>query len=152
MILISHRGNISGPNSKLENKPAYILEALNKKYQVEVDVWYDNRWWLGHDEPQYKVEENFIFLTPSLWVHCKNAEALMACSMSKINGLISPTFFWHETDTYALVSNGLLWTYPCKPLVELSICVMPERGNYTKKQLKKCFGICSDHIEDYKNL
>ena len=32
MIKISHRGNISGPNEEIENKPEYIKEALKGGY------------------------------------------------------------------------------------------------------------------------
>lgn len=39
MILISHRGNIDGPNVKMENDPRYIENTLGKGYNVEVDVW-----------------------------------------------------------------------------------------------------------------
>jgi hypothetical protein len=46
MILIAHRGNISGPNSDFENSIPYIQEALNQDYNVEVDVWFDdNKGW-----------------------------------------------------------------------------------------------------------
>ena len=46
MILISHRGNIDGPNPKLENSPEYIQLAMEKGFDVEVDVWYkDDNWW-----------------------------------------------------------------------------------------------------------
>jgi len=38
MILISHRGNINGQNLEKENSPDYVLEALSKNYDVEVDV------------------------------------------------------------------------------------------------------------------
>jgi hypothetical protein len=54
MILISHRGNISGPNPERENHPDYILEALQAGYEVEIDVWFvDGKFKLGHDGPQY---------------------------------------------------------------------------------------------------
>ncbi len=58
MKLIAHRGNTQGPNPERENSPEYIEEALNAGYDVEVDVWYDcatEKFWLGHDEPQYDV-------------------------------------------------------------------------------------------------
>ena len=38
MILISHRGNISGKNVSLENNPNYIKDAIYLGYNVEVDV------------------------------------------------------------------------------------------------------------------
>lgn len=152
MNLIAHRGNLNGPNTKMENRPSHVLAALNKKIGVEVDVWWDRGWWLGHDEPQYKVKEDFMFATPGLWAHCKNAEALMQLSTRKINELTCPMFFWHEIDTYALTSNGLLWTFPGKPLHAMSICVLPERANYTLDELKTCLGICSDYPLKYKKL
>jgi hypothetical protein len=40
MIFISHRGNLSGINKNEENKPEYILNALNSNFSVEVDIWY----------------------------------------------------------------------------------------------------------------
>ena len=39
MILISHRGNINGPNPEMENDPRYIENTLGKGFNVEVDVW-----------------------------------------------------------------------------------------------------------------
>ena len=40
MILISHRGNLEGKQPEQENNPLYIYNALNKGYEVEIDVWY----------------------------------------------------------------------------------------------------------------
>ena len=39
MILISHRGNIFGPNKKDENKIEYVENALNLGFDVEIDVF-----------------------------------------------------------------------------------------------------------------
>ena len=61
MILISHRGNINGKDEAKENKPSYIVDAIRKGYNVEVDFWYDNgKFVLGHDEPQYSIPLDFI--------------------------------------------------------------------------------------------
>ena len=44
-----YRGNLNGPNAKDENKPDYIMEALSKDFDVEVDVRnYNNKLYLGH--------------------------------------------------------------------------------------------------------
>ena len=75
MILISHRGNISGPNLERENHPEYIFEALQAGYDVEIDVWFvDGKFMLGHDEPQYEfpfplLDNNYS----KIWLHCKNS-------------------------------------------------------------------------------
>ena len=60
MIRIAHRGNTKGPNPLEENKPEYLLQAVNDGYDCEVDVWLiDNEIWLGHDRPDYKVDKEF---------------------------------------------------------------------------------------------
>jgi hypothetical protein len=74
--LISHRGNINGPNKKLENSPNYIREALDHGFDVEIDVWVlDGKYFLGHNAPQYPVLEEFL-QNEKLWCHAKNLAAL----------------------------------------------------------------------------
>ena len=64
MKLISHRGNISGPNPERENHPEYIFEVLQAGYDVEIDVWFvDNKFMLGHDEPQYEFPFELLVLS-----------------------------------------------------------------------------------------
>ncbi|NCV86886.1 MAG: hypothetical protein EBW14_13690, partial [Oxalobacteraceae bacterium] len=61
MIKISHRGNLYGPNKELENSPEYIIQAINSGYNVEIDFWVvDNLLYLGHDYPQYKIDQFFL--------------------------------------------------------------------------------------------
>ena len=153
MVLISHRGNIHGPNPKKENRLSYLNAALDAKYQVEVDVWYEDGWWLGHDKPQYKVSFEWLTTTGWIWAHCKNIEAMRRMCEQQINHWpIVPHFFWHEHDTLTLTNRGVLWTYPNRPLTNFSICVLPEQATYTKRQLKSALGICSDYISKYKKL
>ena len=60
MFFISHRGNTLGPNPEDENKIEYVEETL-KNFDVEIDVWYyKNNYYLGHDEPLYKVNNKFL--------------------------------------------------------------------------------------------
>lgn len=144
MILISHRGNIDGSDPSKENHPDYIKKALNKGYDVEIDLWYtNNELMLGHDEPQYKID--FHWLTKrkkNLWVHCKNIECLQFLHDKDIN------FFWHEKDTVTITSKGYIWAYPGKQPIKKSIAVMPEiEGD----DISLCDGICSDIITKWKN-
>lgn len=150
MILIAHRGNINGPNPKQENNPSYIDEALNAKFDVEIDIWYDKGWWLGHDEPKYKTSNDYIISEGSrLWIHCKNLEALYRLSNDKFGERYSfCNYFWHENDRFTLTSHGYIWTYPKQLLSRRSVCVLPELGY--EGNFKKCYGICSDYIEKYK--
>ena len=55
MKLISHRGNIDGRRPDLENNPDYILKAIDKGYDCEIDVWLlKNTIYLGHDKIKKK--------------------------------------------------------------------------------------------------
>ena len=142
MILISHRGNLNGVSSR-ENRPGYIHDAFVQDFDVEIDVWYvDGNFWLGHDIPQYKIEESFL-VNPKLWCHAKNIDALY--NMSKNNNI---HYFWHQEDDVTLTSRGYLWTYPGKQLTEKSICVLPEFEDKKSKVIlpKNVAGICSDFI------
>ena len=142
MILISHRGNIAGPNPEQENHPDYIDNAISLGFDVEVDIWrIKKKWYLGHDEPQYQIKEDF-FDQHGLWCHAKNLEAIV--EMSK-----HPTihYFWHQKDDITLTSKGYIWAYPGKQPIKDSIAVMPELYN---DDISKCIGICSDNIKKYK--
>lgn len=145
MILISHRGNISGPILEKENTVSYISQALEDGYYVEIDVWYvDNKWFLGHDEP--KTETTYDFLNNSMFfLHAKNKNALEQLHL--LDCLAE--YFWHENDLYTLTSKNNIWVYTGKPLLQNCICVLPEK-KYTDLH-KICNGICSDYIKEYKN-
>ena len=141
MILISHRGNIDGKNPERENDPLYITKAIQRGFDVEVDVWYKNGdLYLGHDKPQYRMPDLDFFKDGKLWCHAKNIEALHFMLNEDIH------CFWHQGDDVTLTSKGYMWTYPGKQLTEKSICVKPELSD---KKLKKVMGICSDFIERY---
>jgi hypothetical protein len=84
-----------------------------------------------------------------MWLHCKNFEALVELKYKRIK---YPRYFWHENDDFTLTNDGLIWTFPRRPLCPWSICVAPGKGNYADEHLKKCFGICDDNIEKYKYL
>ena len=143
MILISHRGNLDGKNKKLENHPGYILEAKKKGFNVEIDVWFENNgFFLGHDEPLYKIHPNFL-TDPKFWCHAKTSDTLFQLSKLDCH------YFWHEDDDYTITSKGYIWIYPNKKILKNGICVLPENTNY---QNFECEGICSDFIINYKKL
>jgi hypothetical protein len=149
MRYISHRGNINGKIESVENHPNYIYDTIVNGYDVEIDVWYvDGKLWLGHDEPQYEIELDWLVKqSPFLWIHCKNTEALSYFSQYNI-GNNTFNFFWHEEDTATLTSKGYIWAYPGKQPIEGSIAVMPEIHN---DNISKCWGICSDYVKKYKD-
>ena len=147
MILISHRGNIKGPNLTQENHPDYILNALHQGYNVEIDIWYTDKFMLGHDKPQYEFPLDLLekFHT-KLWIHCKNIKALIELrNMSQIVSRLN--YLWHEEDTVTLTCKNYIWAYPNKQPIKGSIAVMPEFNN---NDISQCVGVCSDYIEKYK--
>jgi hypothetical protein len=144
MILISHRGNINGKILETENHPDYIDKAISLGYDVEIDIWMVNGvFFLGHDEPQYKIEINWVDdRNNKLWVHCKNTEVMEF--FNKFNYDIN--YFWHQNDNIVLTSKKFLWVHPGKQPINNSIAVLPEQYN---DDIKKCIGICSDFIIKY---
>lgn len=149
-ILISHRGNLTGKQPHKENHPNYITEAFIAGYDVEVDVWVkDGSLFLGHDEPQYEVSQKFLE-NKHFWLHAKNSEALNYF----IKHGYGMNYFWHDNDDYTLTSKGYVWAYPGKSIITNTIAVLPERDSISAFTMMKdkVTGICSDVIEDYKQL
>ena len=88
MKLIAHRGNVDSRQETRENKPDYIQAAVERGFDVEIDVWYtDKKWHLGHDNAQYLVEESFL-KNKSLWCHAKNIEKTIIIISTKIKKII----------------------------------------------------------------
>jgi glycerophosphoryl diester phosphodiesterase len=149
MKIIAHRGNIDGPNPLNENKPDIIDNAISMGFDVEVDVRYDrfdNKFYLGHDEPQYVVDWYWLAQRmDNLWIHCKNIDALYEFSRAT-SGY---NYFWHQTDFFTLTSKQYIWTYPGQSYTSKSIIVMPE--TYLKKDQMVdltaygCYGVCTDY-------
>jgi len=138
MKIISHRGNLDGPNELKENHPDYISNAL-KEVEVEVDVWYiDGTVVLGHDSPLYDVEESF--LDDRMWCHAKNIDALEYMLENDIH------CFWHQEDDCSLTNRGYIWTYRDKPLTSKSICVLPELASSKIINVHRYAGVCSDFL------
>lgn len=137
MIKIAHRGNVDGP-SVLENSPGFLLDAVQKGFDIEVDVRsIDGRWFLGHDKAQYPVGDMFIDqIKDRAWFHCKNLE-----SLEKLNKK-NHKFFWHQNDDFTLTSNGYIWTYPGKNVTSKSIIV---DLNLENKYID-VYGVCTDYV------
>lgn len=151
MKLIAHRGNTRGSNPLEENNPEYIDLAIEKGYDVEIDICYDtfeNNFYLGHDEPQYLVTPYWLAQRmEKLWIHCKNIDALNYF-VSKTGGY---NYFWHQEDDFTLTSKNYIWTYPGKTYTPNSVIVMPEWNidisNFSDLLVYGCYAICSDNVE-----
>lgn len=142
MLLISHRGNLNGPDPTYENSPAYIEAALKAGFDVEIDVWYNGvGLWLGHDLPAYPTSPDFL-TRPGLWCHAKSIPAL-----ERLIDIGAHCFF-NYADAVTLTSKNYLWTYPGEVLTPRSICVLPDRR---KREALNCAGVCSDFISHYRS-
>jgi hypothetical protein len=143
MRIISHRGNLFGPNPDKENHPDYINFALDHGVECEIDLWkVGDRLFLGHGAPQYEISVQFLN-TPNLWIHIKNTEALMWACSTKLN------YFWHETDLATLTSHGYVWCFPGN---YLSAGITVLTGNEIKVP-EKVLGVCTDYPDNFiKNL
>lgn len=125
--IISHRGNLNGPDNKRENSPEHLVAALNAGFNVELDVWVkdENSIFLGHDQPSYLVDLAFILKnSEKFWVHCKNIEAMEF--FHKLRHIVN--FFGHTLDDFVLTSKGYIFTKPGHKQTPKSVCVMPEKG------------------------
>ena len=141
MKLISHRGNLIGAKTCLENHPDSIKHALEKGFDCEIDVWKkQNKFYLGHDFAQYQIDREFL-LQDKLWIHCKNLQALVDLK-SEAN------VFFHNIDSYTLTSKGYVWAYPGSEVIE--DCVRVQFG--VQDIPENIYGICSDCVEEYAKL
>lgn len=147
MKFIAHRGNTHGPNPTSENDPKHIEFVIRVYgFDVEVDVWrVDEIMFLGHDEPQYKIDESFLRrYRDRLWCHAKNMDAL--------TWLLNHDYhtFFHDVDEYTLTSKGVVWTFPGNPVPKNGVIVMPERTRDRVKFIREnqhAAYYCSDFFE-----
>ena len=146
MLLIAHRGNISGPNPERENTPDYIEETISKGFDVEIDVRYrDNKILLGHDNGETEIPAEWIEdRANKLWIHCKNLQALRFFYDTNFN------YFWHQEDDFTLTGRNIIWVYPRQEVTDKSVIVcqtMQECEDYINSN---ALGMCSDYVGTYR--
>lgn len=146
MKWIAHRGNISGPNPELENKPEYIQKALDLGFDVEIDVWQQpDGLYLGHDKSTYKTNRYFL-QNQRLWVHCKNSDAFI--NLSKFTNI---NCFLQEEDEIALTTRGFLWAHSkCKSWNDKTVVV--NLGPQLQNPDIAPFAVCSDYVQLYSSI
>jgi len=142
VLIISHRGNLNGPNPALENNPHQVMRAIYEGYDVEVDLWWESDGlYLGHDEPKYKIDYWFL-VNKHLWIHCKNVEAVTCLSVDEQLHL-----FYHE-GAVAYTSKGFLITEPGMLISYKSVACMPELKEGW--DISYAYGVCTDYPLKYK--
>ena len=161
MEIISHRGNLYGPEPTIENTVKALQVALHKGFSIEFDLWYhEGEYWLGHDKPQKKilpwkihewVEE---YPKAMLYCHCKDIVTLQRFVYVHYKHLKNQCIpFFHDIDECILLANGNLQVHPkyvnnAYIFPEQSIAVLPQLKDfeyYDKETMKKFMGICTDH-------
>ena len=84
-----------------------------------------------------------FLMRQGLWVHAKNYDALTTI----VSNFPDVNVFFHDKDPYTLTSHKFIWAYPGQKLRPgCTICVMPERVDYSFEEKKLSYGICSDYI------
>lgn len=142
---ICHRGNINGSVKELENNFGVLIQRSIQGHQVEVDVWYhENHLWLGHDKPEYKITLEWLASDKKRLIHAKDGKTLEYILQESGKRALDLHVFYHTDEDYVITNKGLVICYPGKPLLEGSVCMMPEKASYTEEQLRKVFVICSD--------
>lgn len=153
MKIISHRGNLIGPNPLRENSPDYIEEAISEGFDVEIDLRVeDDQCYLGHDDSQYFVTMEWLRKYKDVfWIHCKNTEALEKISSASIRF----NYFYHESDQYTLTSMGIGWVLVGKIPFSKAIIVLPENVDFyhlNPEYIERSYGICTDKPLFYKKI
>jgi len=138
LIKIAHRGCFNGTYTG-QNTLNQIKKAIDNKYFVEIDVYYTNRFLIGHDlDKAVDLDMSFVFDNKNLiYIHAKSSLALSMC----LNyGLIC---FANDCDKFSLTSNGYIWTYKNHDITNRTIVCKPEElnVNYTG-----AYGICSNRL------
>ena len=151
MILISHRGNITGRIPDSENRPVYIQDTITLGYDVEIDVrMKESQLYLGHDYAQYRVELEWLLeRKDKLWIHTKDFESL---DLLIDKGL---RIFFHEQERQTIINNtNLIWSHDLESVSNKSIIPLLDLQSINKYGYlaQDVYGVCSDHLQAVKNL
>ena len=146
MRMISHRGNIDGPEHT-ENHPSQIDFAIHLGFEVEVDVWErDGNLWLGHDRPMFRVKELWLLdRQHQLLCHAKTIKA--ACMLEDMG----MECFGHNLDAFVMSNVGDIILHPQAKYVEGCVVMLPERRK-KGEDYSKAGAICSDYISLYTEM
>jgi hypothetical protein len=146
MIFISHRGNLEGKGGEnLENHPDYINKALKEGFDVEIDVWFTDQLYLGHDDPQYLVDKQWLLDRKNrLWIHTKNFAAMDNLIDSDLR------LFYHEKENHVAIANTkLVWSHNLQEATEKSVIPLLSLDDIKNWKQKPVYAICSDFVAHF---
>lgn len=158
MRVISHRGNLVGPDKDKENTELYLIEALEKGFDLEFDVWYiASRFWLGHDQADNKFSIDTLiqwseqYINQKFYVHCKNMWALEEMTRIEKRNIIP---FFHDIDQCILLKDGKIWVHPNvvggvsnkeNAIAVFSTCKSAAYDINYDIDFRNFYGICTDY-------
>jgi hypothetical protein len=149
MKLISHRGNLVGPEPSKENTITFIQDAIDQGYDVEIDVRLIDGLYLGHDQPDYRVDLAWLLERKDrLWVHTKNFAAM---DFLIDHGL---QVFYHQLEKHTVIGNTrVIWSHDISEASEKSIIPLISLEDIEEHQClnMKFYGVCSDYIKGFKS-
>ena len=148
---ICHRGNLFEKIKEEENVPA-ILDARDlTNYDVEIDIWWhEGELWLGHDRPETKTTMEWLSASPRRLIHAKDGKTFEHLLSEIGKRGLNMHIFYHTMEDYILTNKGLVIVCPGIPLLQGSLCMMPEMDRVSREQRDKLFAICSDREDAYK--
>ena len=142
MKIISHRGNLNGPEIESENRVRRIDEVIGRGFDVEIDLWKTEQGlFLGHDSPLFEVSTGWLIANRGrLWAHCKNIESAVFCCSLGLN------WFGHDEDPFVSTSHGYIWVHPRNELgLKLSNAIILDiEGHRLEDYDLEIYGVCSD--------
>lgn len=142
MKYIAHRGNVNGPNLDHENKIEYLKYASSLGHGLEFDVQcYNNKLYLGHDEPQEKLPLELLRLS-DVFVHAKDIESLE--KLLKLNCNV----FWHQTDKLTITNFGFIWCFPGVFVNSTQAVWLDLHNMDIPENISNIYGICGDKINE----
>lgn len=149
MRLIAHRGNTKGFDPAGENRITYLSQALDKGYDVEVDVrLMDGLIWLGHDKPLEVVGPQF-FRSSRVWTHAKDP-----ATFAYLSRFPDVQCFYQDKDLISMTTNGYLWCNSLHPISDSKAIIFqgrmqqPETG-LVMENIPNVFGVYSDWVESF---
>lgn len=149
--IYAHRGNINGPETRRENSPDYIDDAISAGFMVEVDVRsVGARLFLGHDFAQYPIESG--------WIDDRVNELLLHVKDVGATGMMDEEwhYFCHSADPFVLTSRGNVWINDLSlpiayrdhfiiPLIDPAHIVAYQNAARNNRGHSVLLGVCSDY-------
>lgn len=142
MRWIAHRGNTEGPIPERENTPDYLVKALERGYDIEVDVWMGPCGLLCGHERDGAVSVSTDFLRrQNAWVHCKDVASFMCLSRYP-----DVNCFMQDAEPAVLTSRGFVWLHSSYDGIPDGRCVLTQLNHQGFPAQFQPYAVCTDWV------